>query len=327
MKALVLEKPGSPNSLKISEQPLPSPELDQIRVKVMAVGLNPVDYKTAEWGHPSWRWPHILGLDVAGTVDAIGSSVRNWRPGDRVFYHGDLSKPGGYAEFAVAPANVTTRIPDSVTFEDAAAIPCAGYTAWQILSRKIPARQGQTLLVHGGAGGVGGFAIQLGHILNLKIITTCSAANFSAVKDLGAAHPIDYRSEDVTARVMEITNGRGVDLVINTIDSASATEDIKRLAFGGHLACVAGLPDFDQIEPFTRAVSIHESALGGAHLSGDSVAQADLAEMGKEMIELLEDGKISSMLSRVITLEEIPKALSDLSQRHVKGKIVARPGH
>jgi NADPH:quinone reductase-like Zn-dependent oxidoreductase len=326
MKALVLEKPGSPGSLKIAERPLPDPAPDQVRVKVMAVGLNPVDYKTAEWGWPSWRWPHILGLDVAGIIDGTGTNVTSWKPGDRVFYHGDLSKPGGYAEFAITPAHVITRIPGNVTFEDAAAIPCAGYTAWQILSRKIPIRQGQALLVHGGAGGVGGFAIQLGRVLNLMIITTCSAANFSAVKKLGAAQAIDYRSEDVTARVMEITNGRGVDIAINTIDSESATEDIKRLAFGGHIACVAGLPDFHQIEPFTRAISIHESALGGAHLSGDSVAQADLAEMGKELIELVRDRKITSMLSKSISLEEIPKALSDLSQRHVRGKIVARLG-
>lgn len=327
MKALVLEKPGSPDTLKIAEQPLPDPALGEVRVRVMAVGLNPVDYKTAEWGWPSWKWPHILGLDVAGKIDSVGTNITSWKPGDRVFYHGDLSKPGGYAEFAIAPEHIITRIPDNVTFEDAAAIPCAGYTAWQILSRKIPVRQGETLLVHGGAGGVGGFAIQLGRIKNLKITTTCSAANFTTVKDLGAAHPIDYRSEDVTARVMEITNGRGVDIVINTIDSASATEDIKRLTFGGHLACVAGLPDFDQIEPFTRAISIHESALGGAHFSGDKVAQADLAEIGKELIELVQDGKITSMLSRVISLEEIPKALNDLSRRHVKGKIVARPNH
>ena len=115
-----------------------------------------------------------------------------------------------------------------------------------------------------------------------------------------------------------------MDIAINTIDSKSATDDIKRLAFGGHIACVAGLPDFDQIEPFTRAISINESALGGAHLSGDTVAQADLAEMGKELIELVQDGKIMSMLSKVISLEEIPKALNDLSRRHVIGKIVAR---
>lgn len=324
MKALILEKPGSPDSLKIADQPLPEPAPGEIRVKVKAVGLNPVDYKTAEWGHPSWQWPHILGLDVAGTVDVVGSGVTNWRLGDRVFYHGDLSKPGGYAEYAIAPAHIIARIPDNVTFEDAAAIPCAGYTAWQILSRKIPVRQGQTLLVHGGAGGVGGFAVQMGRLLDLNTITTCSGVNFLAVKDLGADHSIDYRCEDVTVRIMEITNGRGVDIAINTIDSDSASEDMNRLAFGGHLACVAGLPDFNRIEPFTRAISIHEIALGGAHLSEDRIAQSDLAEMGKELMKLVQDGKIMTMLSKHVSLEEIPQALTDLSRRHVRGKIVAR---
>ena len=164
----------------------------------------------------------------------------------------------------------------------------------------------------------------MGRLLGLIVITTCSASNFSVVKKLGATHPVDYRSEDVTVRVMEITHGRGVDIAMNTIDSESATEDMNRLAFGGHLACVAGLPDFNLIEPFTRAISIHESALGGAHLSGDTTAQSDLAEMGKELMEWVKDGKISSMLSKLITLEEIPQALTDLSQRHVRGKIVAK---
>jgi len=325
MKALVLKKPGAPDTLILQEHSLPSPGPDEVRVKVMAVGLNPVDYKTAEWGWQSWLWPHILGLDVAGSIEAVGSEVKSWKPGDRVFYHGDLSKPGGYAEFAVAPAHILAKIPSEVRFENAAAIPCAGFTAWQILSRKIPVKPDQTLLVHGGAGGVGGFAVQMGRYLGLKVLTTCSAANFSAVKKLGADHLIDYTSEDVSALVNEITNGRGVDIVINTIDSDSATQDLKRVAFGGHLACVAGFPDFSKIEPFTRAISIHESALGGAHLSGDRTAKADLARMGKELIELVREEKLSPMLTKVISLEEIPKALISLSQRHVRGKIVARP--
>ena len=325
MKALVLKKPGAPDTLILQEHSLPSPGPDEVRVKVMAVGLNPVDYKTAEWGWQSWLWPHILGLDVAGSIEAVGSEVNSWKPGDRVFYHGDLSKPGGYAEFAVAPAHILAKIPSEVRFENAAAIPCAGFTAWQILSRKIPVKPDQTLLVHGGAGGVGGFAVQMGRYLGLKVLTTCSAANFSAVKKLGADHLIDYTSEDVSTLVNEITNGRGVDIVINTIDSDSATQDLKRVAFGGHLACVAGFPDFSKIEPFTRAISIHESALGGAHLSGDRTAQADLARMGKELIELVREEKLSPMLTKVISLEKIPQALISLSQRHVRGKIVARP--
>ena len=325
MKALVLDRPGKPSTLRMADVAVPEPGDGEVRVRVRAVSLNPVDYKTAEWGWQTWRWPHILGLDVAGTIETVGSEVTSWKPGDRVFYHGDLSKPGGYAEFAVAPAHILAKIPAEVSFESAAAIPCAGFTAWQILSRKIPVKPEQTLLVHGGAGGVGGFAVQMGCYLNLNVLTTCSAANFQVVKKLGADHPIDYRSEDVSARVNEITNGRGVDIVINTIDSDSATQDLKRVAFGGHLACVAGFPDFSKIEPFTRAISIHESALGGAHLSGDRTAQVDLARMGKELIELVREEKLSPMLTEVISLEEIPQALIRLSQRHVRGKIVARP--
>ena len=324
MKALILEKAGLPDTLKISEQPLPVPAPHEVRVRVMAIGLNPVDYKLAEGGFPSWKWPHILGLDVAGTIDTVGSDITAWKPGDRVFYHGDLSRPGGYAEFAVAPAHILTEIPKDITFENAAAIPCAGFTAWQILSRKIPVKKNQTVLIHGGAGGVGGFAVQLGRHLDLNVITTCSSANFSVVKNLGADHSIDYRSEDVTARVNEITDGRGVDIAINTIDSDSATEDLKRLAFGGHLACVADLPDFSQIEPFAKAPSVHEIALGGAHLSGDRPSQLDLAEMAKELIALVGDQKLSAMVTSIISLEEIPQALMRLRNRHVKGKIVAR---
>lgn len=324
MKALILEKAGSPDTLKISDQPLPDPTAHEVRVRVMAIGLNPVDYKLAEGGFPSWKWPHILGLDVAGTIDAVGNDITAWKPGDRVYYHGDLSRPGGYAEFAVAPAHILAGIPKDITFENAAAIPCAGFTAWQVLSRKIPVKKKQTVLIHGGAGGVGGFAVQLSRHLDLNVITTCSAANFSVVKKLGADHSIDYRNEDVTARVKEITDDRGVDIAINTIDSDSATQDLKRLAFGGQLACVADLPDFSQIEPFARAPSVHEIALGGAHLSGDHSSQLDLAEMGKELIAFVRDQKLVSMVTSIISMEEIPEALIRLKNRHVQGKIVAR---
>ena len=111
--------------------------------------------------------------------------------------------------------------------------------------------------------------------------------------------------------------------MINTIDRESATRDLQHLAFGGHLACVAGLPDFSEIEPFTKALSFHESALGGAHLSGDHVAQRDLAHMGNELIAWVRDGKLSPMVTDVIPWADTPKALTRLSERHVRGKIVA----
>lgn len=324
MKALVLDKPGRPDTLRIADVPVPEPGHGEVRVKVKAIGLNPVDYQVAESGWPAWRYPFILGLDVAGVIDFTGDGITDWKTGDAVFYHGNLSKPGGYAEFAIAPAHILSFKPETISFADAAAIPCAGFTPYQILSRKIPVRSGDMILIHGGAGGVGGFGVQIAQTMDLKVISTSSEENFDYVKSLGAHHVVDYRNQDVDRRIMEITGGRGVDISINTIDSSSATEDLSRLSFGGHLACVAGLPDFSKIEPFRRAISIHESALGGAHLSGDRKAQEDLAAMGNEMIGMIKKGILSSMLTETIPLESIPDALTRLSQRHVRGKIVAQ---
>ncbi|MCG8617901.1 MAG: zinc-binding dehydrogenase [Desulfobacterales bacterium] len=323
MKALILETTGAPGTLKLAEHPEPIPSPDDVLVNVAAVGLNPVDYKTAAMGFPTWQWPHILGLDVAGVVARVGESVTGWQPGDRVFYHGDLSKPGGYAEYTTAPAHIVTRIPDGVTFEDAAAIPCAGYTAWQILSRRIPVRSGSTVLVHGGAGGVGGFAVQLARHLNTRVLTTCSEGNFDHVKNLGAHHAIDYKNEDLHSRVMALTDQNGADVIINTIDEASATRDLDLLAHGGHLASVVGLPDISRLTPFTKAVSVHEIALGSAHLNGGRNAQADLAAMGEELITMVREGKLATLLTETVDLASVPEALTRISRRHVKGKIVA----
>ncbi len=323
MKALVLNQPGPPDTLALAEVSKPVVEAGHALIEVKAVGLNPVDYKTAANGNDAWSWPHILGLDVAGVIAEIDGENLGFKVGDRVYYHGNLARPGGYATYALAPTHILAPVVEDISFEDAAAIPCAGFTAWQILSRKIKPAKGQTILIHGGAGGVGGFAIQLAGQLGLTIITTCSKANFEAVRALGADHCIDYSQEDVTARVLEITNGRGVDAAINTIGSQAATKDLERLAFGGHLACVDGLPDFTRITPFTRAISIHESALGGAHLSGDIPSQKDLAQMGREMMDFMAQKKISSMLTKVISLSDVPDALTRLSNRHVRGKIVA----
>lgn len=324
MKALVLEKPGKPNTLRIADVRMPEPGPGEVRLKVNAVGLNPVDYKVAASGVPGWEYPFILGLDVAGMIDSCGDDTPGWKIGDEVFYHGNLAKPGGYAEYAVAPVHILAKKPAKVSFAETAAIPCAGMTAYQILSRKIPVKPDHKILIHAAAGGVGGFAVQIARELGLEIMATCSKRNFDHVRKLGADHLIDYNTEDVTQRVLDITGGRGADIAINTVDPETATKDMERLAFGGHLACVVGLPDFSVIEPFTKALSVHESALGGAHLSGDRKSQEDLAAMANELIAWLRDEKIVSMLKETISMEEIPDALARLEERHVTGKIVAQ---
>ncbi|MDX2272983.1 MAG: zinc-binding dehydrogenase [Cyanobacteriota bacterium] len=324
MQAWVLDQPGSPSSLRLAEVPRPQPLPHQVQVNVYAVGLNPVDYKLAATGHPNWAYPFILGLDVAGVISDIGSAVTDWQVGEAVYYHGDLSQPGGFAEYALTTAHTLAPLPGGLSYPAAAAVPCAGWTAYQALYRKLHIQAGQTILVHGGAGGVGGFAVQLAALAGLRVFSTCSTHNHDYVRGLGAAEVIDYRHEDVGARVLDLTDGRGVDAIVDTVSRASATAGLHWLAYGGGIACVADLPDIEQIPPFTKAFSVHEIALGAAHLSGDPLAPLDLARMGREMGSLLTQGKISPMLEQVVDFQGIPTALEHLAHHHPRGKIVAQ---
>ncbi|MFT5090699.1 MAG: NADPH2:quinone reductase [Candidatus Latescibacterota bacterium] len=325
MRALLLDQPGSVDTLRVAAAPDPEPGAGEIRVKVAAMGLNPVDYKLAGRGNPAWAYPHILGLDVAGTIDALGAGVDGWALGDRVYYHGDLTRSGGFAEFAITTAHTVAEIPASVSFADAAAIPCAGLTAYQGLVRRLRIQKGQTVWVQGGAGGVGGYGVQIAANAGATVITTSSQRNFDYVKGLGATHVIDYQAEDVVARIMDITEGRGVDAVQAAVDADSADQGLAALAFAGAISCIAGLPTLSD-QAFAKAISLHKISLGAAHPSNNRAAQLDLAQMAGEMIALVADKKINPMVEQVIALEDIPAGLAQLESRHVRGKIVAVMG-
>lgn len=323
MKAFVLDRPGAPESLRLADMPLPEPGRGELRVKVAAVALNPVDYKSAARGHADWKFPFILGLDVAGIVDAAGEGAA-FKKGERVYYHGDLRKNGGYAEFAAVDANAVARIPDNVDFVQAAALPTAGFTAWQAMRDKAPLRSGQTVLIHGGSGGVGGFAIQLAQQMGLRIFTTASPKNADKVRALGADEVIDYAG-DVAGEVKRLTDGRGVDAVLDTVSSASATASFRLLAYGGHLMCITGLPDFSVWTPFEKAVSVHELALGAAHASGDAVAVKNLGRIAAELAALVSSKKIDPLVGEVAEFRDLPAALGRLQRREVaSGKVVVK---
>jgi NADPH:quinone reductase len=324
MRALLLEDKGKVFEMKVGTVEKPVPGKGEILVQIKATALNPVDYKTGNGGNPNWTYPHILGLDSAGIVEEVGADVTNIKVGDRVVYHGDLTKKGGYAEYGVTTAHTVSFIPEGISFEDAAALPTAGYTAYQALFHKMHASNGQTILVHAGAGGVGGFAIQLAKNAGLKVLTTSSSANHEYVKSLGADHAIDYREEDFAEKALEITNGLGVDLVLDTVGRDNADKSLNALAFNGQIAFIAGPPNVNDAISFAHPLSFHQVALGSVHQSNNMNEQRKLAEMGDHMLSLLQEGKISALVEKIISLEEVPEALAELSNRRVKGKIVAK---
>jgi NADPH2:quinone reductase len=324
MKALVLDRPGRPDALYTSEIPKPEPGPEEVLVKVHAVGLNPADYKLAASGHPDWEYPVVLGLDVAGVVEEVGSEVAEWEAGDPVYYHGDPTKPGGYGQYALAAAHTLAWLPEGISYTVAAALPCAGFSAYQALHRKLRVQPGKTILIHGGAGGVGGFAVQLAKAAGLKVIATCSPHNERFVKDLGANFVIDYKTDNVADRVATLTEELGVDYIVDTVGQESATASLDMLAFGGEIVCLAGLPDLNDYPHFSKAISVHEIALGRVYTSGDRAAQEDLAKIAREFGTMVSKGTIRPLLEETISMEDIPDALNRLALRHVRGKIVAK---
>lgn len=324
MKAWQVKEAGSIDNLSIDNIEEIQAEEGQLVVKIHSTALNPVDFQVIESGHPEWDYPHTPGCDLAGEIVEVGQNVNGFEVGDRVACHTDLAMNGAFAEKAAVKAEATAKIPEAISYDQAAAILGAGMTAYQTVVQKLNHDQKQTILIHAGSGGVGGYAIQLAKELGLKVFTTASSENHGWVKELGADLAIDYKSENVTERILEETNNEGVDLIMNTVSSDEATEDLNRLAFSGQLAFVAGKPDLSSVESFTLAPSIHEIALGAAHSSGTQKSVKNLSFMAKELMERIENGELDPMINKVLPRTGLVEGLKKQKEGHVQGKIIVR---
>jgi NADPH:quinone reductase len=325
MRAVLLDARGPPSSLRIGELADPTPSPGEVLVRVHAASLNPVDFKVAAVGSDLWRYPHVLGVDASGIIEQTGANVTDWRAGDRVLFHATWRRPGTFAELSTAPGHTVAKVPESVSFVDAAAIPCAGLTAYNSLYRRLHCKTGDLVLVHSGSGGVGGFAIQLAKRLGATVITTCSASNADYVRALGADDVIDYRTEDIFQRARQIAGLRLFDGIVDTVGPRNGVDNLRLLAPEGGVAFIAGIPDLSGIDELPYSVAIHDIGLGGVLVAPQfRRQQEDLARMASEMVALLEQAEIRSTVSRVISLEEIPQALAALAEGHVRGKIVAQ---
>jgi NADPH:quinone reductase-like Zn-dependent oxidoreductase len=327
MNALLLDQALATFNLRAGSMPMPEPAAGEVRIRMCAAALNPVDFKLASGGHPAWSYPHIPAVDGAGWIDAVGEGVVGFATGERVCAHFPLTRPGTLAHYAVVQAHAVCKVPDRVSLLTAASLPCAAWTAWQALTRKLHLqtwRPGQTILIEAAAGGVGGFAVQMARHWGATVIATCSSANHAYVTELGAAHVIDYRTHDVAKTVSRLTGGRGVDAVLDSLGGASGQRDLGLLAYAGSMACLINLPDVSQVNVFSLAPSLHFITLGGAWLSGDRDAQLDLARIGQEVLELLTSGAIQALpITRLeFDAKHVTHALHEQGSGRVRGKQV-----
>jgi NADPH:quinone reductase-like Zn-dependent oxidoreductase len=221
---------GEGGALSVQEIPLPKPGAGEVLIKVRSAGVNPVDWKVA-----SRRVGMVPATDVAGVIDTLGEGVTGWKVGDPVL--GFARQSGSYAEYAVVPINSLARKPASMTFEEAAGVPIAAETAYRSLHETGRIQSGQTVLIHGAAGGVGSAAVQIAKATGARVIGTASANNAGFLKSIGAVQVIDYRSQKFEDVV------RNVDLVLNTANRETNDRSIGVIREGGMLVSIVGMPD------------------------------------------------------------------------------------
>jgi NADPH:quinone reductase-like Zn-dependent oxidoreductase len=317
VKAIVRDRYGPPDVLRLDEIPKPIPGDGQVLVRVHAAAANAGDWHLLR-GTPFpfrliaglLRPKHrILGTDIAGRVEAVGRHVSQFRPGDEIF--GELSRSGfgGYADYVAAPETAVAIRPANISFEEAAAVPTSGLTALQGL-RKGKIRQGQKVLIHGAAGGVGTFAVQLAKAFGTEVTAVCGPGSVDVVRSIGADHVLDYTTEDF-ARA-----GQQYDLIL-AVNGDRSIWDYKRvLSPRGAYVMTGG----------SNRQLFHALFLGpllsfGTQKFGNLLtrpSQPDLLQL-KELIEV---GKVKPAIERRYTLRDVPEAVRYIEEGHARGKVV-----
>ena len=307
MKAVVIHEYGGPDVLKYEDIPRPEPKDDQLLIRVIAAGVNPVDgmIRSGMFDREGSRaFPIILGGDVAGVVEKVGSKVTKLKAGDPMFAYVSLDNSGGYAQYALVPEREAAPKPKSLTYVEAAAVPIVAMTAWQALVDTAKLSAGQTVLIHGGSGGVGSFAIQIAKARGAKVIATASTANQDFLKQLGADVAIDYtkqKFEDVA---------KDVDVVLDSIGGDTLARSYGVVKTGGIIVSIVARLNESELE---------KHGIRGAALSVEPNSE-ELAEIGK----LIDDRKIKVIVSQTFPLSEAMKAQEQVATGHTRGKVVLK---
>ncbi len=317
MQAIIITNYGPPEVLQLKEVEKPTPKDHQVLVKVYAASANPLDWHRMR-GAPflvrlgeGLRKPKnpLLGADIAGCVEAVGSDVTEFQPGDDVFG----VSVGGFAEYVCAADTKVARKPANLSFEAAAAVPVAAFTALQGLRDKGQIKAGQKVLINGASGGVGTFAVQLAKAFGAEVTAVCSTRNLDLVRSIGADHVVDYSREDFTK------HGQLYDLLYDAVGNRSVS-DYKRVLSPQGMCVIAG---------FTTLPRLVEHIVLGPLMSkagSKQISLQGLATTHKQDLlaikELLEAGKVVPVIDRCYPLREVPEAIRYLEQGHARGKVV-----
>jgi NADPH:quinone reductase len=315
VRAMVTPQFGGTDLFEERDVERPRPGASEVLVRVIAAGTNPVDAKLrANGSSAGLEVPIVLGADISGVVEEVGPGVTDLAPGEEVYYTPEVFGPrsnGSYAEYHVAKADIVAKKPATISHEEAAAVPLAGGTAYEALVRRLAVRVGETILIHGGAGGVGSFAVQIAKAAGARVLATASPDNQEILRKLGADVAIDYKRQDVNEVALDDSGGEGVDVVLDTVGGGTIGESIPLTKHFGRLATILGA------QGDLTALYQKNQTLYGVFLNRE---RARLEEMST----LIERGQVRPLVAEVLPLEEVGKAHKRLDSGHGRGKVVLR---
>ncbi|HUK58730.1 MAG TPA: NAD(P)H-quinone oxidoreductase [Stellaceae bacterium] len=322
MKAVVVEKPGGPDALKLVERPMPVPDRHEVLVKVAAAGLNGADLgqRLGRYRMPPGA-PDIFGLEAAGEVVAVGPGVTRWREGDKV---AALLVGGGYAEYVAVPDVQCLPAPANLSLLEAAALPECAMTVWSNVFELGRLQPGDRILVHGGASGIGTTAIQLARAIGaIPYATAGSKEKCARCESLGAKRAIDYRSEDFAAVIRDETHGEGVDVVLDMVGGDYLNRDLRILRHGGRLVMIA-FKQGSTVPIDCTLVQDREAIITGSRLRPRPIAEKGrlAAAVEKAVWPMIADGRVKPVIDSTHALADAARAHERLESGAHIGKVM-----
>jgi NADPH2:quinone reductase len=324
MKAIRVHQFGGPEVMKLEDVPDPKPGPGQVLVRLHAAGVNPVDaYVRAGTYTISATLPFTPGSDGAGVVEAVGDGVKQWKNGDRVYIFGTVDgiRAGAYAQLAVCDTSQIHHLSDNATFAQGAAIGVPYCTAYRALFQKARTIPGETVFIHGASGGVGIAAVQLAVARGLRVIGTASSGRGQElVKQQGAQHVLDHRSPDYLAKLTDLTEGRGPEVILEMLANVNLAKDLTVLAPHGRIVIIGNR---GSIEINPRAAMQRDATILGMMMPNAS--EQEIASIHAALVAGLANGSLKPVINQELPLKDAPRAHDLIMQPGAYGKIVLIP--
>lgn len=322
-KSWCWQQKGEPTGLILKDKKIRDLGDNEVLIQNTAIGLNPVDWKLIERGHPEWKPDTVPGVDAAGIIIATGKNMGHLRTGSRVCYHTDLSRDGSFSTHTVVAGRALMHIPDNVSDFAAASFPCPSLTAWQAFC-KVPAIGGKNVLVSGAGGSVGYFLTQMLTAADARVYVTASTKHHTEFLRMGVIKAIDYKEIGWQSKMAEALNGNLFDAAFDIVNGQHAASLAPMLGYYGHLVAIQDRVEVAPLLAFSTCISLHEIALGAFHKYATDKQVAALMQDGEALLGKIGNGTLKLRNYTVDSFDNLPQHLAEMKKNNRETKYIVQ---